>query len=464
MAQQQQQLRVLDTVRLSPAVPVPPQPLPLSGLDADRNVLDVTFRTLRLFPAPAPSSSQTDPLAVLPCAFEAALALFPAFAGRLLLRSESSSDGCHAVAPAAADLAVPFVLAECDLSAADVDTDSPASPLLDRLAPGVQDAAAQALLALQATRFACGGVALGMRAAHGLCDGAGATQFLAAAARFARGQGPPPVSPVWDRRELLGPRRPPRVATSVFDRVLALDDGVARHGPYGHDQQHRELTRACFHVSDARVESLRARLADEAGLKLTTFEVAAAFVWRARVKANGTAAGETVKMVYSMNISKLLTPPLPAGYWGNVCVPVYVALAAGDLVSQPLASTAALIKKSKQDVDDEYVRSYIDFQELHHLEGVTAGGEVSAFTDWRRLGHGEVDFGWGGPDVVVPLTWGILGSTEPCFFLPYGVNDERRKGGFKVFVAVRGEAVQVFREEMAELLVQQHQITSVGKL
>jgi hypothetical protein len=30
-------------------------------------------------------------------------------------------------------------------------------------------------------------------------------------------------------------------------------------------------------------------------------------------------------MVYSMNISKLLTPPLPDGYWGNVCVPVYVA-------------------------------------------------------------------------------------------------------------------------------------------
>ncbi|GJN00881.1 hypothetical protein PR202_ga18103 [Eleusine coracana subsp. coracana] len=441
----QQQLRVLDTVRLSPAVPVPPQPLPLSGLDADRN---------------------TDPLAVLPRAFEAALALFPAFRRppppplRILLRLPRR----RPAAPAAADLAVPFVLAECDLPAADVDTDSPDSPLLDRLAPGVQDdagAARASLLALQATRFACGGVALGMRAAHGLCDGAGATQFLAAAARFARGQGPPLVVPVWDRRELLGPRRPPRVVTPLFDRVLAVDDG---HHHHQHPEQEQEITRACFHVSDARVEALRARLADEAGLRLTTFEVVAAFVWRARVKANGTGAGETVKMVYSMNISKLLTPPLPAGYWGNVCVPVYVCLPAGDLVSQPLAATAALIKKSKQHVDDEYVRSYIDFQELHHLEGVTAGGEVSAFTDWRRLGHGEVDFGWGGPDVVVPLTWGILGSTEPCFFLPYGVNDERRKGGFKVFVAVRGEAMPVFREEMAELLVQQHQITSVGKL
>lgn len=33
-------------------------------------------------------------------------------------------------------------------------------------------------------------------------------------------------------------------------------------------------------------------------------------------------------MVYSMNISKLLDPLLPDGYWGNMCVPVYVALTA----------------------------------------------------------------------------------------------------------------------------------------
>jgi len=168
-------------------------------------------------------------------------------------------------------------------------------------------------------------------------------------------------------------------------------------------------------------------------------------------------------MVYSMNISKLVDPPLPGGYWGNVCVPVYVALAAGDLIAQPLAATAALIKKSKQAVDDEYVRSYIDFQELHRGEGITAGA-VSAFTDWRRLSHGEVDFGWGGPDAVLPLSWRILGSTEPCFLLPYGAGDERRRRGFKVFVALRRAAVAAFREEMQELLLQQQQQSSVGKL
>ncbi|CAN6215042.1 unnamed protein product [Urochloa humidicola] len=457
-----QHLRVLDTVRLSPPAPASHAgaPLPLSGLDADRNVLDVTFRTLRFFPTPPPP---VDALAVLPRAFAAALALFPALAGCI-------RDG-HVVVVNAGAGTVPIVLAESDLSAADFDTDCPGSALLDSLAPpdsdGVEDGPA---LALQVTRLACGGVALGMRVAHALCDGAGATKFLAAVARFARGQGPPDVAPVWDRRELLGPRRPPRVATPVFDRVLALDAGVARLGPYGagagedwHDQQ-RQLTRECFHVSDARLEALRAKLSDEAGLRLTTFEVATAFIWRAKVKASGASSDEVVKMVYSMNISKLIDPPLPEGYWGNVCVPVYVSVAAGDLVDQPLGATAALVKKSKRGVDGEYVRSYVDFQELHRGEGVTAGGAVSAFTDWRRLGHGEVDFGWGGPDAVLPLSWRILGSNEPCFLVPYGAGDERRQRGFKVFVALRRAAVDGFREEMQELLLQQQEQSSVGRL
>jgi hypothetical protein len=50
------------------------------------------------------------------------------------------------------------------------------------------------------------------------CDGVGATKYLAAAARSALGQGPPEVAPVWERRELLGPRRPSRVASQVFAR------------------------------------------------------------------------------------------------------------------------------------------------------------------------------------------------------------------------------------------------------
>ncbi|XP_048540691.1 3'-N-debenzoyl-2'-deoxytaxol N-benzoyltransferase-like [Triticum urartu] len=455
-------LRVLDSVRLFPAPQPPASSLPLSGLDADRNALDVSFRTVRFFPAHPVS---LDPLDVLQAAFADALGLFPQLAGSLL-----RDDGRVVLTGAGEVDAVTLVLAATDLSVADVDADRPDSPLLDRLAPGDGDGG-PAALALQVTRFTCGGVALGMRVAHALCDGAGSTKFLVAAARFARGLEPEAAAaPVWNRQELLGPRDPPRVVTP-FDAVLSTDDDAARLGPYGaasDGQGHERLARECFHVSDARVEALRARLAADAGVKFTTFEVLAAFIWRAKVKANQTAPDETVKMVYSMNISALLDPPLPEGYWGNVCVPVYVALAAGDLVGRPLAETASLVRKSKRGVDEEYVRSYVDLQELRRGEGgVTAGRRgVSAFTDWRRLGHSEVDFGWGGPDAVLPLSWRLLGSTQPCFLLPYGAGDERRRRGFKVFVAVPEEAVPRFREEMEEILWQHEDsdCTSVGKL
>lgn len=269
---EQQQLRVLDTVHLSPA-PAPAQdvPLLLSGLDADRNVLDFTFRTLRFLP---PHPTSLNPLAVLPRAFAAALGFFPTLAGSLRDDGRVVCSGTDTV---------PLVLAVSSLSVTDVDTDRPDSALLDRLAPGDGDGdgAGSPALALQATRFTCGGVALGMRVAHALCDGAGATKFLAAAARFARGQ-EPEVAPVWERQDRLGSRRPPRAMTP-FDPVLALDDDVARRGPYGAVSDRQEqLARECFHVSDAHVEALRAQLADEAGLKLTTFEVLAAFIWRAR--------------------------------------------------------------------------------------------------------------------------------------------------------------------------------------
>uniref|UniRef100_A0ACD5ZJS0 Uncharacterized protein n=1 Tax=Avena sativa TaxID=4498 RepID=A0ACD5ZJS0_AVESA len=455
--EQQLLLRVLDSFQLSPAQQLPAPSLPLSGLDADRNMLDVSFRTVRFLP---PHPVSLDPLDVLQDAFAAALALFPQLAGSL--RREDGRDVVFS-GTGDDDVTVTLVLAASDMSVADVDADAPDSPLLDRLAPRDGDGG-PAALALQATRFACGGLALGMRVAHALCDGAGSTKFLAAAARFARGE-EQAVSPVWERRELLGPRDPPRVVTP-FDAVLSTgDDDVARRGPYG-CQTHDGLSRVCFHVSDARVETLRAALAAATGVKLTTFEVLAAFIWRAKVKANRTSTDEAVKMVYSMNISGLLDPPLPDGYWGNVCVPVYVALAAGDLVGRPLAETASLVKNSKLGVDEEYVRSYIDFQELRRGDGVTAGKCVSAFTDWRRLGHSEVDFGWGGPDAVLPLSWRLLGSVEPCFLLPYGAGDERRRRGFKVFVAVREEAVPRFKEEMEEILLQHEpcDCISAGKL
>lgn len=132
---------------------------------------------------------------------------------------------------------------------------------------------------------------------------------------------------------------------------------------------------------------------------------------------------------------------------------MYVNLTAKELTSKPLSSVADLIKKSKSNATDEYVRSFIDFQELHYEDGITAGKEVSGFTDWRHLRHSSVDFGWGGPVTVLPLSRNLLGSVEPCFFLPPSSSSAGvgKKDGFKVLVTMRESAVPAFREEMEKL-------------
>lgn len=111
-----------------------------------------------------------------------------------------------------------------------------------------------------------------------------------------------------------------------------------------------------------------------------------------------------------------------------------------------------MIKQIKSNSTDEYVRSFIDFQELHYRDGISAGKEVSGFPDWRHLGHSTVDFGWGGPVNVLPLSTNLLGSIEPCFFLRFSSSSVAGKNdSFKVLVTLRKTAMDGFREEMEKL-------------
>lgn len=272
--------------------------------------------------------------------------------------------------------------------------------------------------------------------------GLGQPSFFNVMAELARGVGRISANPVWDRARLLGPRDPPR-AEGVVREFLGLEKGSE---PYG--QVVGEVVRECFPVKDEWLEKFKKVLFEKSGSSFTTFEALGAFIWRAKVKASGVPGDENVKFAYSINIRKLVKPPLPAGYWGNGCVPMYAQLCARELIEQPVWKTAELIKKSKINATDEYVRSFIDFQELHYGDGITAGNRVSGFTDWRHLGHSTVDFGWGGPVTVLPLSRKLLGSVVPCFFLPYSSANAGKKDGFKVLVTLQETHMPAFKKEM----------------
>ncbi|XP_061357643.1 spermidine coumaroyl-CoA acyltransferase [Gastrolobium bilobum] len=413
--------------------------LPLSHLDTDRN-LHLTFRYLRAYVATATTSH--DPFLVISSSLSEALVHYYPLAGTLRRRK---SEDRRLEIWCEAGQGVPLVRATVDFTLDSVNyLDDPASHFVEQLVPDPEpEEGMEHPCMLQVTVFKCGGFTLGAAMHHSLCDGMGGTLFFNAVAELARGATRITVEPVWNRERLLGPRDPPRVDSGLIREFLRLEKGFL---PY--EQDIGGVVRECFHVRDECLDKFKRSLFDQSGFNFTTFEALGAYIWRSKVRASGVQAHEKVKFAYSINIRRLVKPSLPAGYWGNGCVPMYVQLSAKDLIEEPIWETAELIKKSKSNVTDEYVRSFIDYQMLHFADGITAGKGVSGFTDWRHLGHSTVDFGWGGPVTVLPLGRNLLGSVEPCFFLPYSTAIAGKKEGFKVLVTLTEAALPAFREDM----------------
>ncbi|XP_071705841.1 tetrahydroanabasine acetyltransferase [Rutidosis leptorrhynchoides] len=410
--------------------------LPLSHLDTDRN-MNVPFRYVRAY-AHA-TNNQADPFDVITKALSTTLIKYYPFTGSLH-RSSIGRFELHCTV----GNGVTVIPATVDFPLSSVNyLDDADEKFIELLVPNPEKKTLLTnLLILQVTRFSCGGYTLGASVHHVLCDGLGATLFFNAMAKIARGVSEVKVEPVWDRLKLLGPREPARTEFPV-DEFLSLDKDFV---PYS--EMNDEVVREFFHVKDEWLDRVKKLLQEKSGSSFTTFEALGAILWQARVKASEAPRDEEVKFAYALNIRRLVKPPLPAGYWGNGCVPMYAKITAGDLIDRPIWETAALIKNSKRNATTEYVHSFIDFQELNYSKGINAGKRVSAFTDWRHLGHSTVDFGWGGPVTVIPLSRNLLGSCEPCFFLPYSEASQGKKDGFKVLLYLRKNSVVGFRKEM----------------
>lgn len=438
------EVTILDTTSVFPSKPPfeNDHVLPLSHLDNDRN-LQVNFRYVRAYVSTPTANNPADPLQVISAALSRALVYYYPFTGTLRRRT---GDGRLELF-CAAGKGVPLISASAPCSLDSVNyLDDPDPQFVERLVPDPKpDKELINPCVLQVTVFSCGGYTLGASIQHSLCDGLGATQFFNAMAEIARGATRPSIEPVWDRAGLLGPRNPPRVDVP-FEEFLCLDNGFS---PY--TQETGQLLRECFQVRDEMLDRFKTLLFEQSGLRFTTFEALGAYIWRARVKACGIPGEEKVKFAYSINIRKLVKPALPVGYWGNGCVAMYVQLSVKELMEEPIWKTAELIKKSKSNATDEYVRSFIDFQELNYEKGITAGKGVTGFTDWRHLGHSTVDFGWGGPVTVLPLSRNLLGSIGPCFFLPYSSAKVGKVDGFKVLISLPQNDMPAFREDMEKL-------------
>nr|GMC64864.1 shikimate O-hydroxycinnamoyltransferase-like [Ipomoea batatas] len=284
------------------------------------------------------------------------------------------------------------VLAESDAIIDDFGDFTP-SLELRKLLPSVHtsgDISSFPLAFFQVTRFKCGGVSLGTGIFHTLADGLSALHFINTWADLARGLSV--AIPPFIDRTILRAGDPPRPAFKhiEYDPPPTLLSKL---------QGANNSTTAMLKIAPQQLALLKTKSGHEG----STYEILAAHIWRCVCKARGLSDDQTTKLYIATDGRSRLCPPLPPGFLGNVIFTTTPVAESGELQTEPLARSAKRIHGALVRMDDEYLRSALDYLECQpDLSKLVRGSNYFAspnlnINSWTRLPVHNSDFGWGTP-------------------------------------------------------------------
>ncbi|VFQ63105.1 unnamed protein product [Cuscuta campestris] len=292
------------------------------------------------------------------------------------------------------------------------------------------------LLIAQVTQFRCGGLSLGLRMCHCLCDGIGAMQFLNAWATTAReGSVILRPNPCWDR-EFFRARDPPRVEYPHLEFRRTDDESSLTRSLW-----ETKPAQKCFRVT-REYQALVKSLAGDS--LLTTFDAMAAHIWRSWVRALDVKPRDYgLRLTFAVNArQKLKNPPLREGFYGNALGVACATSSVIGLLNGPLAHTARLVREARLAVSEEYLRSTIDYIEVDRPKKLEFGGKLT-ITQWTRFSlYESADFGWGRPIYAGPID--LTPTPQVCVFLPEGRED--CDGTMLVCICLPKSACNKFKE------------------
>ncbi|CAN6169541.1 unnamed protein product [Urochloa humidicola] len=286
------------------------------------------------------------------------------------------------------------------------------------------------ILLVQVTQFACGGFVVGFRFSHAVADGPGAAQFMTAIGDMARGHAAPLVTPAWAR-----------------DAIPCPGPGAAV-GPLPAPTELR-LQYLAMDISAEYIEHFKSRFLAETGHRCSAFEVLIAKAWQSRTRAAGFAPDSPVHVCFAMNARPALAAlrggrPLPDGFYGNCYYIMRVSAAAGDVAEASVYEVVRLIREGKKRLPSEFARWSAGVEEDPYR--ITSDYRTLLVSDWSRLGFAEVDYGWGCPVHVVPLT--NLDYIATCIL----VRPSAHKPGARLITqCVAADAVDDFHKGMMRL-------------
>ncbi|KAH7859490.1 hypothetical protein Vadar_001779 [Vaccinium darrowii] len=150
------------------------------------------------------------------------------------------------------------------------------------------------------------------------------------------------------------------------------------------------------------------------------------------------------KLYISTDGRSRLQPPLPPGYFGNVIFTGTSLALSGDLRSQPLESAARKIHDALSRMDDDYLRSALDYLELQPDPTALVRGSHTFkcpnlnVVSWIRLPVHDADFGWGRPIHMGPADVPFEGNV---YILPSPTRD----GSLSLVMCLEADHMEVFK-------------------
>ncbi|KAJ3677187.1 hypothetical protein LUZ60_002911 [Juncus effusus] len=329
---------------------------------------------------------------------------------------------------------VPFVTARVDFSLSDLKDFVP-SPEMRRFF-GPQSVLINEPLIVQITYLKCGGAVLGVAVHHAATDGRFFYDFLQTWSNFTNGTINFTSLQVNIDRTILKARSPP---------IILSYNAEYTDFPFVSNKISEPFTTAILPLDENQLNNLRTRLSKGAtsGTRFSTFQAVVSHVWRCICIARDLPPNEEVQLAFAVDFRNLMVPPLPKFYFGNAVTRIRVNSTVAKLMSDPIKHGAEKIKVAINQVDDEYVRSLVDYLETIEVQNLSRRSCLPktkiCVISWLGLPVCDVDFGWGKPVFMSRAQMYGTGFV-------YLIRRSEAEGGINVIVSLEVDCMDRFKQ------------------
>ncbi|KAL5061071.1 hypothetical protein RYX36_032675 [Vicia faba] len=270
-------------------------------------------------------------------------------------------------------------------------------------------------------------------------------------AEIARGAHQPSTKPIW-HRELLMAREPPCVTCNHREYEQILPSNTIN------EEDITTIVHHSFFFKPSDIARLRVLVPFHLS-QCTTFDLITACFWYCRTKALRLEPEEEVRMMVIANARSRFRAKHSSfiGYYGNCFAYPAAVTTAGKLCGNSLGYALELIRKSKDEVTEEYLQSVADFMVINERCLFTTVNSC-IISDLTRVKLREVNFGWG-----EGVYGGVAkGGAGPFSGATYIVPHKNAKGEecLMLPICLSTEVMKRFAEEMDEILHSQNYPTT----